>query len=1377
MKTIFVSSTFQDMQAERDIIRTKVFPAINCEANCHNDHIEFTDLRWGIDTLGLSEQEANTKILGACLNELHRSDDCMVVILGDRYGWIPDSAYLKSLNISHHESSKMCEMSATALEIEQGVFSAKKKTLVYFREFVDINYADLPDIYYEQKEENKKKLNQLKERLQSSPNCKVHTYPAHFVDGRIAEADLGAFAEQLISDLKATYSREWEEFDSLLDFEKEQEIQWEFIKRKEKEFFARKEERDALVGIVKSWQLESSEGKKGLRKEDHVHFIIGQSGSGKSTLISAVASTLCQDGCDVLPFIGGLTADSSDARRVLGSIVYYIEEQLGLKHLVEFGKESMPKVKIEGIDKTKGQIAIPLAETLCERLQRRLVEIARQYSQNHTPLIVVIDALDQFYPDENRNTWTFCPSGLDGSIRYIITATPDIWTGITSKTVLKELCDQEKNLIIHSSLRRRHKELSQTVMSEILKKKSAEKPLYISMVIDRLMLMVWDDYYAINNKGGTIGDITSHQIDIIKSLPDELSEMATALFDATGRMLGKSFVQKALQYIAISRHGLRESDLSFCLGDDWDSVAFSNLLFFLEDQFHLRSDGRIDFLHKALRKGVLPTIQNISDLHLKMEWCFHKQNTEDFVRASELLYHCLENKDYEYAASVVKPVIYQNFSNDKDVLAKISKRYAKTVADLSLSNRGEWIQEWIQALVNIAKDSENKANESPNNKWNSVWTVLWFLNRFVLDELPQTQAGYETGGSITLYMIEAAGNANNGTWSEEDRKNIIDSIRRKKADYLLAAGREWAARIERKRAFNESRRKYESQEKKEYTNWCKMMKASYFWLAIMKSSSDRNVLEAALEPAAYGIDLLLERDFLDKYINEDECLIGMFYGCIGEVCQNLYAFDANLLAYEQDLRYREEAYKRTPTAENLRAFSGSFHNISIVYRSLGIQGEDNFKNIYSDSGVFFQHTNHPLKLLPVIRFASGSQKTEGEKFMDYCHEQPPIIASLLSKNREIEILEKVIEMKPDLNWNGHFGKYDALWYRYLLYSLFYFEGLKDWNSTDVDQAQYFSPENTEIATERLGKSLEYSWEQFFDEPSKNNALNVMQVYKTFLSFVEFMDNKVNLSMLMDKCIKKSDSFLKLCVEKDCEICSAELNIDSTNTELAKFLLVYSCLCSSELILSIKHTEQEEEAASQWCDLGTSNISSLKLWIDEVSGKITKANFEKIQRYIREQKMRRLYSQLSFGDAQTQISVSDEGLHQGYAVIIEKTIKRMNNDRIPKLAAAVSEKILQNAISSYAAGVKPEEIIAVDDGGLFSQGKKGILYTNDAIYSNDLPFEGGIKYADIDDVFLHADGLCFKMKDDKKQIVDFGNRLEQVYAIIKKVKEVENGENR
>ena len=182
MRNIFVSSTFQDMQAERDIIRQKVFPAINKVAACHNDHIEFIDLRWGIDTLKQSEQEASIKIMSVCLNELRRSDDLMIILLGDRYGWTPDIAYLRNLQRIWDIVSIREHMSATAFEIEHGVFHGNKRALVYFRKLENIGVTDIPGFYFEQNSENRKHLEELKNRLRKNSRCKVQEYSVHFKD-------------------------------------------------------------------------------------------------------------------------------------------------------------------------------------------------------------------------------------------------------------------------------------------------------------------------------------------------------------------------------------------------------------------------------------------------------------------------------------------------------------------------------------------------------------------------------------------------------------------------------------------------------------------------------------------------------------------------------------------------------------------------------------------------------------------------------------------------------------------------------------------------------------------------------------------------------------------------------------------------------------------------------------------------------------------------------------------------------------------------------------------------------------------------------------------------------------------------------------------
>ena len=50
MRSIFVSSTFKDMQYERDLLNKYIFPEINEIARKYKEEIHFTDLRWGVNT-------------------------------------------------------------------------------------------------------------------------------------------------------------------------------------------------------------------------------------------------------------------------------------------------------------------------------------------------------------------------------------------------------------------------------------------------------------------------------------------------------------------------------------------------------------------------------------------------------------------------------------------------------------------------------------------------------------------------------------------------------------------------------------------------------------------------------------------------------------------------------------------------------------------------------------------------------------------------------------------------------------------------------------------------------------------------------------------------------------------------------------------------------------------------------------------------------------------------------------------------------------------------------------------------------------------------------------------------------------------------------
>jgi hypothetical protein len=70
---IFISSTFADMQAERDHLKNVVFPKVEEELQKRRIKLEIVDLRWGVDTTSIAqEDEREANVLKVCLDEIRR---------------------------------------------------------------------------------------------------------------------------------------------------------------------------------------------------------------------------------------------------------------------------------------------------------------------------------------------------------------------------------------------------------------------------------------------------------------------------------------------------------------------------------------------------------------------------------------------------------------------------------------------------------------------------------------------------------------------------------------------------------------------------------------------------------------------------------------------------------------------------------------------------------------------------------------------------------------------------------------------------------------------------------------------------------------------------------------------------------------------------------------------------------------------------------------------------------------------------------------------------------------------------------------------------------------------------------------------------------
>ena len=115
---VFISSTFRDMEKEREQLIKKVFPMLRKKAAKRGVVVTELDLRWGVT----QEESENGKVLEICLNEIDNSRPFFIGLLGDRYGWCP----------SEHELDKNHNIEELFPWVRQAIAEGKSVTEMEF---------------------------------------------------------------------------------------------------------------------------------------------------------------------------------------------------------------------------------------------------------------------------------------------------------------------------------------------------------------------------------------------------------------------------------------------------------------------------------------------------------------------------------------------------------------------------------------------------------------------------------------------------------------------------------------------------------------------------------------------------------------------------------------------------------------------------------------------------------------------------------------------------------------------------------------------------------------------------------------------------------------------------------------------------------------------------------------------------------------------------------------------------------------------------------------------------------------------------------------------------------------------------------------------
>jgi tetratricopeptide (TPR) repeat protein len=157
---LFVSSTFQDMTEERDLLNKIIFPHLR--EFCKKRGLRFIgiDLRWGIT----EEDSEEKKTLKICLDEIERCRPYFAGIIGNRYGWIPPKEFFE-------QSGKIFDegISITESEILTGAFSGEKARAVFCLKKTDASQSEI-------ELEKQSKLVALCEKIKMSDYPKLFDY-------------------------------------------------------------------------------------------------------------------------------------------------------------------------------------------------------------------------------------------------------------------------------------------------------------------------------------------------------------------------------------------------------------------------------------------------------------------------------------------------------------------------------------------------------------------------------------------------------------------------------------------------------------------------------------------------------------------------------------------------------------------------------------------------------------------------------------------------------------------------------------------------------------------------------------------------------------------------------------------------------------------------------------------------------------------------------------------------------------------------------------------------------------------------------------------------------------------------------------------------
>ena len=552
MNTIFVSSTFQDMQQERDVLQNSVLPRIKELAKQYGKSIDLCDLRWGVNTLGMSEAESATKVLQVCFDEIDKARPFFIAILGDVYGWVPNIEVVEKNTIDRNITiDDLLGKSVTEMEISYGALKSTSSSDIrfYFREIKNkkkglfLN-SDIPKYYTRGTADDKKRMRTLKEKIEAKFSKQVRKYSVSWNKETSRFDGMDAFAELLYQDIKEMIIQRWGTIPELSEYERQQ---YQYQYAIDSDYLCINESQYILSSRMNQNNLQLNEST--MHKQNYV--LISPDEHGLDALFSSLCRKYKSNGAEIIPYECTQSVLASSTENMLRYFVTILEKRED-KNTDITAEECAPRKKFNAI-----------LEKLDENLDY--------------PMILAVRNI-HYLDSDNILEWL--PLKKYHNIHFLIScdkvfSTPSQYKEISAEFYFQENHIFSRNHLIEAYMARYHKELDQQVYYALLEKSNEKDNQYLELLMQRLLVLSQDDFEEIKNSGDGMDKISQYLQKIIDESPDSTVDFVLEQKSLLEVETSARFVRSVLAILSVLPYGISRSDLYRVL--QADKISFSTL--------------------------------------------------------------------------------------------------------------------------------------------------------------------------------------------------------------------------------------------------------------------------------------------------------------------------------------------------------------------------------------------------------------------------------------------------------------------------------------------------------------------------------------------------------------------------------------------------------------------------------------------------------------------------------------------------------------------------------------------------------------------------------------------------------------------------------